>query len=129
MVLDSSAVIAVLRREAGAENVIPHLRTALISSVNVAEVFYIAEAEGAERSEISSALARMEITEVGFDREQAERLASLYSLTRGGSVGFADRACLALADRYQLPVLTGDREWIKYDIDLDIRLFRHAEAA
>jgi PIN domain nuclease of toxin-antitoxin system len=38
VVLDSSAVIALIKREAGAELVIQHLGTALISSVNLIEV-------------------------------------------------------------------------------------------
>ncbi len=44
VVLDASAVTAVLRSEQGSENVIPLLRGALISAVNLAEVFCTARA-------------------------------------------------------------------------------------
>ena len=43
-VLDASAVTAVLRKEPGYENVIPHLRGSLISSVNLVKCFAPLEA-------------------------------------------------------------------------------------
>ncbi len=56
-------------------------------------------------------------------------VASIYSETRGGSVGIADRACMALGLLNDLPVLTGDHEWTEYDVGVEVQLFRRRKAA
>jgi PIN domain nuclease of toxin-antitoxin system len=39
-------------------------------------------------------------------------------------LSLADRACLALAERERLPVLTADRHWGSLDLGIDVRLIR-----
>lgn len=124
VVLDASAVTAVLRGEAGHENVIPHLRGSIISSVNLAEVFCISRNKGSPVDVIDHAIRRMQIERVPFDDEQARIVADIYPRTLGSTVGLADRACMALGLLHGLPVLTGDHEWLKHDIGLTVRLFR-----
>ena len=64
------------------------------------------------------------IYEAGFEPD------FLVGLWRGGSsVGIADRACMALGLSRELPVLTGDRQWLDHDAGVEVRLFRHQEAA
>lgn len=128
-VLDASAVLAVLRGEAGAQFVVEHGRGSLISSVNMAEVFCHAEIRQASRERVEAGIRVMQLREVPFDRQQAEILAMIYPLTVGSSVGFADRACMALARKHGLTALTGDHDWLKHDAGVEIQLFRQRTVA
>ncbi len=40
----------------------------------------------------------------------------IYQSTIGGTLGLADRACIALGLTRGLPVLTSDREWLRFKI-------------
>jgi ribonuclease VapC len=124
LVLDASAVTAVLRQEPGAENVIPHLRGSLISSVNLAEVFCITQSRGSRLDHDEFAVRSMHLQRVPFDDAQARVVATIFPKTTGSTIGFADRACLALALSHNLPVLTSDRDWLKPDLGIEVRLFR-----
>lgn len=122
-VLDSSAVLAVLREERGAEFVMERAQDGLISSVNLAEVFSYVLTRGSGRDSVEALIRAMRLREFPFDRHQADILASIYSGTLGSSVGFADRACLALAKSHGVAALTGDHDWLKHDIGVEVLLF------
>lgn len=128
-VLDASAVTAVLRAEPGAENVIPHLPGSLISSVNMAEVYCTVRSIGSDPEQDQLLLQNMQLVHVPFCDKQAQILSSIYLVTKGSTVGIADRACMSLAMMHELPILTGDRAWISHNTGLDIVLFRHGDTA
>lgn len=129
VVLDASAVTAVLRDEDGADVVLKHLRGGLISAVNLAEVFCTSQRRGIPASTIAVTMRQMELQIVPFDDQQALLVADIYLTTTGSSVGFADRACMAAAVHHKLPVLTGDQDWLKHDIGVKVKLFRKKRAA
>lgn len=128
-VVDSSAVIAVLREEPGADYVQQHARGGAISSVNLAEVYSYALLRNSGYEQVAALIGAMQLREFPFDHRQAEMLASIYKKTLGSSIGFADRACLALAKSQDTPVLTGDHDWLKHDIGVEVLLFRKRQAA
>lgn len=124
VVLDASAILAVLNVEPGAERVVPVLRGALVSAVNYAEVTTKLIERGMDRN-----LARLTVLSIGvqivdFDIDLADRTGELRIRTKRHGLSLADRACLALADREQLPALTADKSWRAFDIGIDIRLIR-----
>ena len=129
VVLDASAVTAVLRSEHGHENVIPHLPGSLISSVNLAEVFCTARSFGSLPEMDERAIQMLQIKIVPFDAEQAKMVANIHSQTLGGSISIADFACMSLALLHKLPILTGNHEWQNYDVGVDVHLFRKPGAA
>lgn len=126
-VLDASAVLGAMRRERGADFVTQHGRGSLISSVNLAEVLSHPDIRHASTERVATWFRMMQIKEVPFDGRHARTLAEIYPLTLGSSVGFADRACLALAKQERLTALTGDRDWLKYEIGVEVQLFRGAQ--
>lgn len=128
-VLDASAVTAVLRNESGQENVLPHLRGSLISSVNLAEVYCKARSHGSDPEFDEMALASMQLEVIPFDVQQARVVSGIYLKTLGSSVGLADRICLALGLLRNLPVLTGDHQWLHHDIGVEVKLFRRNQLA
>ena len=124
IVLDASALMAVLRVEPGALAVEALLDAAAVSAVNLSEV----QAKLVERgtpSEIAwSSLVDLDLDVVDFDVPQAKVAGDLRVLTRGRGLSLGDRACLALAHVLSLPVMTADRAWAKLEIGIEIRTVR-----
>jgi ribonuclease VapC len=124
VVLDASAVLAVIRREPGYENVLPLMVGAQISCVNVSEVFCKAVSKGGSLEAVRRMLVSLPVSAVPFDEEQATIAASLYPSTHKRGVSFADRACLALGISQSAVIVTGDREWESLDLGVEVRRFR-----
>jgi PIN domain nuclease of toxin-antitoxin system len=110
-VLDSSAVLAVLFDEDGAENVMPHLATGCISAVNVVEVVTTAMKEGASYVVVRDFLTRLALEVIPFDVRQALAAGSLQPFAKPHNLSLGDRACLALGFTLGRSVVTADREW------------------
>jgi ribonuclease VapC len=123
-VLDSSAILAVLNQERGADAVEAQLDEALISTVNYAEVVAKLVERGSTATQAQSALEAIALTTVDFDRTLAWRTGVLRGETIKRGLSLGDRACLALAEREGLPVLTGDRNWVGAISSVEIRLIR-----
>ncbi len=124
LVLDASALLAYLNAETGSENVAGRLRGARMSSVNHAEVLGKLVMGGMGVEQADKALAEFGYQIEPFTRPQSMRVAELLPATRTLGLSLGDRACLALAMEYGLPVLTADRAWGDLQIGLDIQLIR-----
>ena len=124
VVLDASALMAVLLEEAGADKVEPHLMTAMISAVNVSEVAASAVERGLQLESVISGLSRLSMEIVAFDAEQAYIAASFRPVTRSLGLSLGDRTCLALGFLKKLPVLTADRNWARADCGVSVELIR-----
>ena len=120
VVLDASALLALLNAEKGAEVVQDLLPEAAISTVNLAEVVTRLSAVGMPDHEIRGTLALLGLEIMAFDEEQAFLAGLLEPL--GLSLG--DRACLALAQATALKAVTADRAWEGLDIGVEITLIR-----
>ena len=59
-----------------------------------------------------------------FTAEDAAISASLWAVGRKVGLSLADRACLSLAYRLELPALTTDRSWGTLDIQIEVQLIR-----
>jgi PIN domain nuclease of toxin-antitoxin system len=127
LVLDASALLALLFREPGADLVRPVLRGAVMSTVNWTEVQQVILRRGGNVEGLRSDLGRRGLSFVSFDEDDADDAARLYPLTRGLQLSLADRACLALARRLSATVLTGDRVWADLDIGVEVRLIRGSD--
>jgi ribonuclease VapC len=110
-VLDSSAVLALLLAEPGAERVRACLPGALLSTVNLAEVISKLCERGMPAGEARRAVEMIGAEPVDFDREQASLVGALRPVTRAAGLSLGDRACLALGRLRGLPVLTTDAAW------------------
>jgi ribonuclease VapC len=124
LVLDASAVLAVIFAEKGAHRVIPRLPGALLSCVNLAEVTTRALENGKPLDDTISEIARLPLRLIDYDAGLAHITASLRPATKSLGLSLGDRACLALGLARQAPVLTGDRDWGKLQLGIEIILFR-----
>jgi PIN domain nuclease of toxin-antitoxin system len=123
-VLDTSALLAVLREEHGADRVYPMLDTAIMSSVNLAEAATVLVQSGQSIRSASSALDAYRVPAIDFTVEHAFEAARLRPLTAKQGLSLGDRACLALASLERLPVMTADRSWSALDVGVEITVIR-----
>jgi len=123
-ILDASAVLAVIQGEPGAETVAEALQDALILAVNYAEVISKLVERGATFQQADAAVQNLAVPVVDFDLALARRTGALRSATRSRGLSLADRACLALGEREQVPVLTSDRRWAGVLPDVRVQLIR-----
>lgn len=126
MILDSSALIALLRNEPGAEKVATRASDALIAATNLVEVGDNFVRHGVELLELQRAVADLKLEVVPVDAALAMEAAALFLLTRSAGLSLADRTCLALAKREQKPALTADRVWLRIAdaIGVEVELIR-----
>ena len=123
-VLDSSAVLAYMQDEFGASVVDEALGDVLISSVNLTEVLTKLVENGSTFASAVSSFAALEIPVADFTRDLAEDAAEMSPQAEVYGLSLGDRACLALARRERLPVMTTDRAWRSVDVGVEIQLIR-----
>jgi PIN domain nuclease of toxin-antitoxin system len=121
-VLDSSAILAVLRSEPGAEQVEEVMADSLVSVINETEVISKLIWRGETWARAQEIVASLPYQSVDVDRRQAWRAAALWEITRAQGLSLGDRCCLALAEREKVPVLTMDKIWGEVSIGVEIRL-------
>ena len=125
VVLDASALLAILNQEPGSEKLTDELLSnAVASTVNLAEVQTKLVSLGADPDR-SWKLAMTLVSEaVPFTSEQAKIAGDLVHLTRSGGLSLGDRACLALATHLDAPAYTTDRAWKRLKLGIPIHLLR-----
>ena len=124
VLVDASAVLAVILGERGGAEIAGLLNGARISAVNLSEIYRRLGDGEMPFDEILAVVALLNLEVVMFGERQAVETARLMALTRHIGASFADRACLALALESQLPVLTADRRWSDLNLPIDIRQIR-----
>lgn len=125
VVFDASALIALFAKEKGYELIKTHLKDAIISSVNIAEVYkYCIEVQNLTKDEANSLIKLADIKIVDFSEEQALITAELVHKTKLYGLSLGDRACIALAMLKNHPVLTCDKIWQKVDVGLEFIMAR-----
>lgn len=124
VVLDASAVLALLHDEPGAHVVESVLPDAMISSVNLAEVIGKLSAVGMPEETLRAAIGAFALEVVSFDEELGYRTGLLYRATQPYGLSLGDRACLALGLQRNLPVITADRTWSSLKLTIDIKVIR-----
>lgn len=124
VVLDTSAVLAVVFAEKGAAVVAPLLGKALVSAVNLSEAVSKLLDRGATIEEARAVLSNLSLSVAGFDADQAWAAGALRSATRMRGLSLGDRACLALAGARGVPAITADRAWAEVDAGVEVRVIR-----
>lgn len=100
------------------------METSVLGAVNLAEVATRLLDLGVSAADIDGLPERLRCEVVPFDEDLALSAGLLRVQTRHLGLSVGDRACLALAQREGLPVLTGDRAWAKLDVGVEVVLIR-----
>ena len=124
VVIDASAVLAVLNGELGAERTEDIPVGGLISATNFSEVLSKLVDVGLDDDTAIGAFDALMLTVVPVDAAQAQYAGLLRRRTREYDLSLGDRACLALAATREFPAVTADRVWAKLDLDIEIKVIR-----
>ena len=122
IVLDTSAILAVLNGEPGQEAVIPALLDAVVCAVNLAEVVGVLADRGMPAEAAYRSATRLGFTVVPLDERRAHAAGALRPLTRSLGLSLGDRCCLALGQQHAATVLTTDGAWSRLPEKLGIRI-------
>ena len=125
IVLDASAVLAVIQHERGAEKLTTEvLSKAVISAVNLAEVQSKLVKNGYSPAQgWEDALLLVSSVE-SFTSEQARIAGDLITKTESRGLSLGDRSCLALAIVLNAPVYTTEQIWRDLKLGVKIHVIR-----
>jgi PIN domain nuclease of toxin-antitoxin system len=127
VVLDTSALLAIVNEEPGSEILTGRkepLDTFVMSTVNVSEAFGKLVSQGVRIAEAWEAVTGPVPLIAEFDAEQARLAGELLLRTRSLGLSLGDRACLALAMVLKAPVYTADRIWKGLKLGVSIHVIR-----
>ena len=125
IVLDASAMLALIHEEPGCENLTPELLAkATIGTVNLAEVQSKLVSLGWPPEEAWADAIGMVPEVEPFIAGQARTAGDLIAKTRSLGLSLGDRACLALALSLNAPVYTADRSWKNLNVGVRIHVIR-----
>ncbi len=124
VVLNASALLAIIQKERGRERVLAEADGALVCAVNLFEVLDVYGRQRPDPARVRVQLERLGMVFVPFSEADAMIAVTLPRKIGKRGLSLADRCCLAFAIARRLPVLTGDRDWVKLDLPIEVRLIR-----
>jgi ribonuclease VapC len=125
VVLDASALLAILNQESGSEKLTPELLAeAAASTVNLAEVHGKLVGRGGSSDDAWENVMSLIRESVPFTAQQAKLAGDLVAQTHPFGLSLGDRACLALGISLNAPVYTADRSWKKLKVGALIHAIR-----
>jgi PIN domain nuclease of toxin-antitoxin system len=126
IVVDASAVMALMLGEIGADLVMRNIQASMMSAINVSECCARGVERGATADDVLAILRSYEIEIVPFDLSAALLTAELREPTRAFGASIGDRACLALGRSRKRMIYTSDRRMAAAgeSLHLDILLIR-----
>jgi PIN domain nuclease of toxin-antitoxin system len=123
-VLDSSAVLALIQKEPGGAQVVGYLQGGCMSAANYSEALFVLGRAGIEIGVAQGLIAALRIQVVPMTAEIAMVAAALGDVGSRYGLSLGDRACLATAKDFRLPVVTADRVWRDLDLGIEVIAIR-----
>lgn len=123
-ILDSSTLIAFILGEPHAVDEDDILADAAISSVNLAEVIATLVLKGTPENLAVETAGDFGLKVLPFDAKAAAIAGILIPKARPLNIGLGDCACIATGMARGATIYTADRDWLKLDVDADIKLIR-----
>ena len=120
-VLDTSAVLAFLFGEPGADKALDAFDGGAISVVNIAEILIRLARDGVDPV---ASLSRVERCGLAVEAPTLDDAVAAARLAPNSGLSLGDRLCIALAHRLQAPVVTSDRTWMQSSLPVTVELIR-----
>ncbi|WP_375327030.1 type II toxin-antitoxin system VapC family toxin [Candidatus Tisiphia endosymbiont of Nemotelus uliginosus] len=125
VILDSSALLALIKNEPGALIVEELLGDIVMSSVNVSESAAVILDSEMSVEQGQQAIEPFIESVIPFDFEHSITCAALKKDTKHLGLSLGDRACISLGMKLKLPIYTADKIWSELKLeDADIRFIR-----
>ncbi|WHA07574.1 type II toxin-antitoxin system VapC family toxin (plasmid) [Candidatus Megaera polyxenophila] len=123
--LDTSALIALLKKESGYEVIENVIASNAISSVNLSELVAVLTRSGVSEQDIDEIISDLVPEIVPFCEAISIKTGKLAKLTQNYGLSLGDRACIALGITLGLPIYTADKVCAELKLEnTDIRLIR-----
>ena len=126
IILDASALIAMLKHEPGGDVVANAIGDSKIAAINYAEVISHFCHAGMPVTEVDAMLDPLPLVIVAADAKLARLAGHLRTLISSAGLSLGDRFCLALAQLEKRPAWTADRNWqtIAEAVQVEISIIR-----
>jgi ribonuclease VapC len=125
VVLDASAILAVIVGEPGHKKLTPDLLSkSVCGAVNLAEVHSKLVSRGWSSEEAWEDATSPVLQVLPFDSRQARIVGDLTAQTRHLGLSLGDRACIALALSLQVPLYTAEKAWKKLKLPIPVHVIR-----
>ena len=125
VVLDASALLALIKNEPGAKIVEELLGNIVMSSVNVAEVASILLDSDMSPEEAQEAIEPFVDSIIPFNLKHSIDCAALKKITKHLGLSLGDRACITLGIQLGLPIYAADKIWLELKLEnAKIKLIR-----
>lgn len=124
MILDASALLALLQDEPGADKVQAVLHRATINTVNWSEVIQKLSVHDPDAADIRAEIELTGFKIMPFSIDQAEIGASLWKQAKPFGLSLADRACIATGIDRKMDVMTTDKIWQEMALPITIHVIR-----
>jgi ribonuclease VapC len=124
IVLDSSAILAVLLAEPGARNVVSSFPEGVLSAASLAEILSKAQQKGINSEDAYDRIVAYGLRIVPVETQHARIAAKISLAPRELDLSLGDRLCIALALALKCELLTSDRGMLRLPVGIPIRSFR-----
>ena len=127
IILDASAVLALLQDETGADEVeVAIEQGAVISAVNLSEVLTKVVDAGTSADDAADLIVSLFVEIVPFGLGSARDSARIRTDAPDTGLSFGDRACLSLARVEGAAAITADQAWLESagTLGIDVRSIR-----
>ena len=125
VVLDASAILAVIGGDPGAEKLTPDLLARAVgSAVNLSEVQAKLVSRGWPFEQAWEDATSPVRQVLAFDEAQARVAGDLATQTRHLGLSLGDHACLALGIALKVPVYTAEKAWKKLNVGITVHVIR-----
>jgi PIN domain nuclease of toxin-antitoxin system len=124
VILDSSALLALIKKEPGAEIVEKLIGNVIMSSINLSEVAATLLDSDMSVEECQECIEPFIEKIIAFGKEESFSTAALKKLTKHKGLSQGDRACISLGLSTGYPIYTADKVWAQLDLNCIINLIR-----
>lgn len=124
VLFDTSAIIALLKKEPGYEILEDLIANSAISSVNLCELVSVLSRSSIYGDEIDEIITDLIPEVLAFPENLAIQAGKLASQTKSFGLSLGDRACIATGIEHQMTIYTTDQIWQEVKLPVDIVLVR-----
>ncbi|MDQ5769992.1 type II toxin-antitoxin system VapC family toxin [Thiothrix subterranea] len=124
MILDASALLALLQDEPGADKVQAVLHRAIINTVNWSEVIQKLSVHDPDAADIRAEMELTGLKIMPLSIDQAAISASLWKQAKPFGLSLADRSCIATGIDHKMEIMTTDKIWQEMALPIAIHVIR-----
>lgn len=123
--LDTSAIIALLKKEPGYKVVENIIASSAMSAINLAELTIVLQRLEISEDEIKEITTDIVPQIIPFCLDLAKRISILSKFTKGYGLSLGDKVCIVTGEYYNMNIYTADKIWSELKIpNVKIHLIR-----